>query len=122
MAVAFNPADSAIGSRQLMSELDYLYKYDPVRQAYVPRAPGAEHGGAVPVNRPFLVILQSENDIATGKLFPIGTGFSNVIGLRAHWEKVPVPGSNGQKVSESEFYTHTPGWEKYLVNYHVVLL
>jgi hypothetical protein len=25
MAVAFNPADSSIGSRQLMSELDYLY-------------------------------------------------------------------------------------------------
>ena len=31
MAVAFNPADSSIGSRQLMSELDYLYKYDPAR-------------------------------------------------------------------------------------------
>jgi hypothetical protein len=31
MAVAFNAADSAIGSRQLMSELDYLYRYDPGR-------------------------------------------------------------------------------------------
>jgi hypothetical protein len=35
---------------------------------------------------------------------------------------VPVPGSNGQKVSENEFYTHTPGNSKYLVNYHVVPL
>jgi hypothetical protein len=33
MAVAFNPADSSIGSRQLLSELDYLYKYDPKRRA-----------------------------------------------------------------------------------------
>ncbi|HTD16192.1 MAG TPA: hypothetical protein VK673_13505 [Chthoniobacterales bacterium] len=122
MALAFNPADNAIGSRQLMSELDYLYKYDPVRHAYVPRAPGAEDGGTVPVNRPFLTILQSENDVATGAFFPIGTGVSNVVGLRAHWDRVPVPGRNGQKVSESEFYTHTPGWDKYLVNYHVVLL
>jgi hypothetical protein len=35
MAVAFNAADSSIGSRQLMSELDYLYKCDPARHAYV---------------------------------------------------------------------------------------
>ena len=48
MAVAFNPADNAIGSRQLMSELDYLYKYDPAQHAYVTRVPGTEHGGAVP--------------------------------------------------------------------------
>jgi hypothetical protein len=33
-----------------------------------------------------------------------------------------VPGHHGEKVSENEFYTHTPGNEKYLVNYHVVPL
>ena len=121
MAVAFNAADSSIGSRQLMSELDYLYKYDPVRHAYIGRSAGAEHGSAVPQNRPFLIILQSENDVATGQFFPIGTGLYNLVGLRAHWDRVPVPGSNGQKVSESEFYTHTPGNNKYLVNYHFVL-
>ena len=32
-----------------------------------------------------------------------------------------LPGTKGQKVSESEFYDHTPGNDKYLVNYHVVL-
>jgi hypothetical protein len=105
-----------------MSELDYLYKYDPKRHAYVGRSPGAEEGSAVDENRPFLVILQSENDQATGEFFPIGTGLFNIINFRAHWDKVPVPGSNGQKVSESEFYDHTPGNNKYLVNYHVVPL
>ena len=44
MAVAFNPADDAIGTRQLMSELDYLYKYDPTRGAYVGRTPGGRRG------------------------------------------------------------------------------
>jgi hypothetical protein len=122
MAVALNPADNSIGSRQLMSELDYLYNYDPKRHAYVGRSPGAEEGSVVEENRPFLIILQSENDKATGEFFPIGTGLFNVVNLRAHWDKVPVPGSNGQKVSESEFYTHTPGNSKYLVNYHVVPL
>jgi hypothetical protein len=120
MAVAFNAADSSIGSRQLMSELDYLYKFDPNRHAYVGRAPGAEAGSVVDENRPFLIILQSENDKATGEFFPIGTGLFNIVNFRAHWDKVPVPGSNGQKVSESEFYDHTPGNDKYLVNYHVV--
>jgi hypothetical protein len=122
MAVAFNAADSSIGSRQLVSELDYLYKYDPVRRAYVGRSPGAEAGSVVEENRPFLIILQSENDHATGQFFPIGTGLFNVVNFRAHWDRVPVPGSNGQKVSESEFYDQTPGNNKYLVNYHVVPL
>jgi hypothetical protein len=122
MAVAINSADDSIGSRQLMSKLDDLYKYDPVRHAYVGRSPGAEQGNVVDENRPFLVILQSENDIATGQFFPIGTGLYNIVNLRAHWDRVPVPGTNGQKVSESEFYTHTPGNNKYLVNYHIVLV
>jgi len=122
MAVAFNAADSSIGTRQLMSELDYLYKYDPVRHGYVPRSTGVQAGSVLPENRPFLIILQSENDMATGQFFPIGTGLFNIVNLRAHWDKVPVPGSNGQKVSESEFYTHTPGNNNYLVNFHVVPL
>src|SRR5271157_4706535 len=45
-----------------------------------------------------------------------------LVNLRAHWDRVPVPGNNGQKVSESEFYNHTPGNNKYLINYHVVPL
>jgi hypothetical protein len=69
-----------------------------------------------------LIILQSENDKATGEFFPIGTGLFNVVNIRTHWDKVPVPGSNGQKVSESAFYDQTPGNNKYLVNYHVVPL
>ncbi|MBV8212152.1 MAG: hypothetical protein JOZ08_02880 [Verrucomicrobia bacterium] len=121
MAVTFNSADSSISTRQLMKELDYLYQYDPNRHAYVPRSSG-EEGAAVPENRPFLVFLQSENDSATGTFFPIGTEFYNTIGLRYHWEQVPVPGHHGEKVSEREFYTHTPGNNSYLVNYHVVPL
>jgi hypothetical protein len=121
MAVTFNSADSSISTRQLLKELDYLYRYDPARHAYVSRASGQE-GTAVPENRPFLVFLQSENDSATGKFFPIGTEFYNAIGLRYHWEQVPVPGHPGEKVSEREFYTHTPGNNPYLVNYKVVPL
>ena len=33
-----------------------------------------------------------------------------------------MPGGNGQKVSEGEFQTHTPGNDKYLVNFNVVPL
>jgi len=116
MAVAFNPADNAIGSRQLLSELDYLYKYDPTRGAYVGRTPGAEEGAVVNENRPFLVILQSENDQATGTFFPIGTTVGNVVNFHYHWDKVPVPGGNGQKISEGELQTHTPGVFHFILN------
>jgi hypothetical protein len=74
-----------------MSEFDYLYKYDAKRHAYVGRSPGAEKGTAIPENRPLLIILQSENDQATGTYFPIGTGLFNLVNLRFHWDKVPVP-------------------------------
>ncbi len=122
MAVAFNPADDSIGTRQLMSELDYLYKYDPTRGAYVGRTPGAEEGAVTNENRPLLIVLQSENDQATGKFFPIGQSLANTVNLHYHWDNVPVPGGNGQKVSEGEFQTHTPGNDKYLVNFNVVPL
>jgi hypothetical protein len=122
MAVAFNPADNSIGTRQLMSELDYLYQYDATRRAYVGRTPGAEEGAVLNENRPLLVVLQSENDQATGKFFPIGTGVANVVNFHYHWDDVPVPGGNGQKISENEFQTHTPGNDKYLVNFNVVSL
>jgi hypothetical protein len=120
MAVTFNSADSSISTRQLLKQLDYLYRYDADRHAYVSRSPGEGEATAVPENRPFLVSLQSENDSATGTFFPIGTGFYNMVGLRFHWQKVPVPGHQGEKVSEREFYTRTPGNNPYLVNYHVV--
>ena len=62
MAVLFNPADSAVTTRQLMAELDHLYKYDPARHSYVERTPGTGTASVVNENRPFLVMLQSEND------------------------------------------------------------
>ena len=37
----------------------------------------------------------------------------NQANLRAHWDRVPVPGSNGQKISEKEFYTQTQGREEH---------
>ena len=121
MAVAFNSADSSIGSRQLIAELNYLYKYDEKRHAYVART-SLESGVMIEENQPFLIILQSENDQATGAYFPIGTGVYNTLNLRFHWDKVSVPGRHGQKVSEREFYTRTPGNNPLLVNYHVVPL
>jgi len=101
MAVAFNSADSAITTRQLMSELDYLYRYDPQRRAYVSRGNLGEETTAVSENRPALVFLQSENDSATGQFFPIGQEVIKSTNLHFHWQKVPVPGHHGEKISES---------------------
>ena len=120
MAIGFNSADDSISTRQLMSELDHLYKYDPARHTYVSRSGGVAKMATIDENRPLLILLQAENDRATGAFFPIGTGLSNLLGLRYHWSRVTVPGGNGEKISEREFETHTPGNNKYLVNYQVV--
>ena len=120
MAVAFNSADDSISTRQLMSELDHLYKYDPARHAYVDRGSAPGKVASIDENRPLLIMLQAENDKATGAFFPVGAGLANLVGLRYHWTQVPVPGRNGEKVSEGKFETHTPGNNKYLMNYQVV--
>jgi hypothetical protein len=120
MAVAFNSADDSISTRQLMSELDKLYKYDPARHAYVARPGAVTKVATIDENRPLLIMLQAENDMATGQFFPTGTNLANLAGLRYHWAHVTVPGGNGEKVSEREFETHTPGNNKYLMNYKVV--
>jgi hypothetical protein len=123
MAVAFNSAASSVNTRQLMQEFDYLYKYDGQRHAYISRSNlGGTEARAIAENRPAIVFLQAENDTATGLAFPMGQEFYNAVNLRLHWQKVPVPGHHGDKVSEREFYTHTPGNSKYLVNYQVVPL
>jgi hypothetical protein len=122
MAVTFNSADSSISTRQLMKELDYLYRYDPIRHAYVSRSAADKEATAIPENRPFLVFLQSEDDLPTQTFFPISTELYNTLTFRNHWEKVPVPGHPGEKVSEREFFSHTPGNNPYLVNYRVVSL
>jgi hypothetical protein len=120
MAVAFNSADNSVSTRQLMSELDYLYRYDASRHAYVGKVSG--EGGSIDENHPFLIILQSENDMATGAVFPIGTNMSDAVSLRYHFDHVSVPGSNGEKISEKKFESRTPGNNKYLVNFQVVPL
>ena len=121
MAVAFNSAANSVNTRQLMQELDYIYRYDPERQAYVSRNNlGGTEARTIPENRPALVFLQAENDMATTTAFPIGQEVRNVIGFHFNWQKVPVPGHHADRVSEREFYQRTPGNNKHLVNYQVV--
>jgi len=121
MAVAFNSAASSVNTRQLMQELDYLYKYDPQRRAYVSRSNlGGTEARTIPENRPPIVFLQAENDTATITAFPLGQEARNILGLRYHWQKVPVPGHHADFVSERDFYQRTPGNSSHLINYHVV--
>ena len=51
-------------------------------------------------NRPLLIVLQSENDQATGKFFPIGQSLANTLNLHYHWDKVPVPAATDKKYRE----------------------
>jgi hypothetical protein len=120
MAVAFNSAASSVNTRQLMQELDYYYEYDPQRRAYVSRKNlGGTEMRTIPESRPAIVYLQAENDTATTTAFPLGQEARNILGLRLHWQKVPVPGHHGDRVSEREFYQRTPGNSSHLINYHV---
>ena len=107
MAVAFNSADSAITTRQLMSELDYLYRYDPQKRAYVSRGNLGEETTAVSENRPALVFLQSENDSATGQFFPMGKKSSKLPTFTFIGKKCRYPGITARRSRKASF-TPTP--------------
>ena len=130
LALILNPASDSVLVRQLVRDLESLYRYDPrpvpdspLKWAgrYEPRS----GGNPISENQPTIVELQSENDSATGLTFPIGSSLGVLVGGHWTWNRVAVPGeSNDPKpraiVSEREFYLRTPGNSRYLINYVVV--
>jgi hypothetical protein len=78
LALILNPASDSVLVRQLVRDLESLYRYDPrpvpdspLKWAgrYEPRS----GGDPISENQPTIVELQSENDSATGLTFPIGS-------------------------------------------------
>jgi hypothetical protein len=67
--------------------------------------------------RPLLVSITSKADFATGTLFPIGTGLSNVFGILRKYEWDTRYGESSHNVSQREYFTHTPGHNDRLVSH-----
>jgi pimeloyl-ACP methyl ester carboxylesterase len=124
LAVMLNPASDSVLARQLVSDLYNLYDYypDPVPGnplhwgGYFKPKSGGE---PIPESQPTVVELQSENDTATGRVFPIGSKLGVVVDGHWSWNQVQVPRTR-RMVSERDFYLSTPGNDPYLVNYEIV--
>jgi hypothetical protein len=123
LALMLNPASDSVLTRQLVSDLSHLYDYDsspipgdPLHWGghFVPKSGGTP----IAESQPTVVELQSENDTATGTVFPIGSKLGVGHGHWS-WNQVAVPRTQ-EAVSESEFYLSTPGNDSYLVNYEIV--
>ncbi len=129
LALILNPASDSVLARQLVRDLESLYRYDPrpvpdspLKWAgrYEPRS----GGDPISENQPTIVELQSENDSATSLTFPIGSSLGVFVGGHWTWNQVAVPGGSTDPkpraiVSEREFYLSTPGNSRYLINYVV---
>ena len=123
LALMLNPASDSVLTRQLVGDLYSLYDYHPNP------VPGPLHWGGqftpksggepIPESQPTVVELQSENDTATGTVFPIGSKVGVVINGHWQWNQVAVPRTR-KIVSERDFYLSTPGNDPYLVNYQIV--
>jgi pimeloyl-ACP methyl ester carboxylesterase len=124
LAVMLNPASDSVLTRQLVSDLDDLYRYDPTPIPGNPLHWGghfvAKSGGdPIAESQPTVVELQSENDTATGTVFPIGSKAGVIVNGHWAWNQVPVPRTQ-KLVPESDFYLSTPGNDSYLVNYEII--
>jgi hypothetical protein len=85
LALILNPGSDSVLVRQLVRDLESLYRYDPrpvpdspLKWAgrYEPRS----GGDPISENQPMIVELQSENDSATGLTFPIGSSLGVFVG------------------------------------------
>ena len=124
LAVMLNPASDSVLTRQLVGDLDHLYNYYPTPIPGNPLHWGghfvAKSGGdPIAESEPTVVELQSENDTATGTVFPIGSKTGVIVNGHWAWNQVAVP-RTGKFVSERDFYLSTPGNDSYLVNYEIV--
>lgn len=124
LALMLNPASDSVLTRQLVSDLYSLYDYYPSPIPGNPLRWGghfvAKSGGdPIAESQPTVVELQSENDTATGTVFPIGSKAGVIVNGHWAWNQVAVPRSQ-KFVSERDFYLSTPGNDRYLVNYNVV--
>jgi hypothetical protein len=124
LALMLNPASDSILTRQLVSDLYNLYDYSPEPVPgdvlhwgghFVPQS----GGDPIAESQPTVVELQSENDTATGMVFPIGTNIGAIADGHWSWNPVEIPRTK-KVVSEREFYVSTPGNDSYLVNYEIV--
>jgi len=124
LALMLNPASDSVLTRQLVSDLQSLYTYSPdpvpgdilhLGGQFKPNS----GGDPIPESQPTVVELQSDNDIATHTVFPIGTTAGIIADGHWAWNQVEIP-RNQKLVSEREFYLSTPGNDTYLVNHEIV--
>jgi pimeloyl-ACP methyl ester carboxylesterase len=123
LALMLNPASDSVLTRQLVSDLYGLYDYSPSPPPgnllrwggrFVPKS----GGDSIAESQPTVVELQSENDTATGDLFPIGNTAGAILDGHWSWNQVAIPRTQ-TLVSERKFYMSTPGNDRYLVNYEI---
>lgn len=124
LALMLNPASDSVLTRQLVANLYSLYDYypnplpgNPLRWGghFVPKS----GGDPIAESQPTVVEVQSENDTATGTVFPIGSKAGVIVNGHWAWNQVAVPRTQ-RLVSERDFYLSTPGNDRYLVNYEIV--
>src|ERR1700739_3967928 len=119
-----NPASDSVLTRQMVIDLDNLYDYSPTPIPGNPLHWGGHFvpkigGDPIAESQPSVVELQSENDTATGTVFPIGSKLGVIVNAHWSWKQVAVPRPHNI-VSEREFYLSTPGNDRDLVNYEIV--
>jgi hypothetical protein len=80
-------------------------------------AHSSQDASEISAKRPLIVSITSTGDWATGILFPIGTGLSNVTGMFRKYEWDTLYGQSGHNVSQRNYFTQTPGHNDLLISY-----
>ncbi|MDB6173970.1 MAG: esterase [Chthoniobacteraceae bacterium] len=125
LVVMLNPATESILSRQIVDTFNQRIGFDSRRNEYVIRA---EAGKAAPrhyarFDQPSVVSITSQNDKATGMLFPAASWLWQITHPLRGRQQVNIPATEAQiaagtqrQTGENGFFRHTPANESHLHN------
>lgn len=105
LVVLLNSAGESIYAKEMQ---DFL------RRRYGAHGHGADEVSAI---HPLIVSVTSTADGATGGLFPIGTGLSNLGGGFREYQWDQKYGDSSHDVNQKEYFTTTSGHNRHIINY-----
>lgn len=85
-----------------------------------PSASKDSNSNEISARHPLIVSITSTGDSATGSLFPIGVGLSNLFGMFRKYEWDNRYGDSSHNVSQRDYFNQTPGHNKKLISYRAV--
>ena len=113
LIVEMNAATESDLSREILEDLETRMRFNPAKRQYESLV---GHEKVAREDDPYFVSITSQNDHATGDLFPAASWIWQIFHPGRGWAPVAVPGTT-HSIAENHFLRETPGHSEYIHNF-----